>query len=72
MDGTATGKLRDLSRSGARLSLDRPIRVETPVRVALGGVPVTGRVSSCSKQETGYTLGVVFDPEFEGVLKRKK
>ena len=71
-DGSASGKLTDLSRSGARLALDCPIRVGTPVRVMVGGVLVTGRVASCLKPVEGYSLGIEFDPEFQSVLKRKK
>jgi hypothetical protein len=71
-DGAASGTLLDLSRSGARVGLDQPVRINTAVRLTLDQTEASAQVRSCVKESTGYVLGVEFDPECQGVLKRKR
>ena len=67
---SATGELRDVSRSGARFRIARPIRLRTEVRIQLGAKQVKATVNSCGRSETGYELGVEFGPADQGILKR--
>ncbi len=69
--GMATGSLCDFSRSGARLETDRPVKVESKLRIAVRGLDLSARVVSCVKKSNRYIIGVELDPEFQGALKRK-
>ncbi|HWZ30686.1 MAG TPA: PilZ domain-containing protein [Bryobacteraceae bacterium] len=71
VDQKCPGVLRDLSRSGARIQLDRPIRLQTPLRIGIRDMELRGRVASCVLVESTYMVGVEFDPEFQGKIKTR-
>ncbi|HEV8144983.1 MAG TPA: PilZ domain-containing protein [Bryobacteraceae bacterium] len=55
------GMLADLSPSGARLLLDRPVPLNTALRLTLASHEKSGTVRYCTKGIRGYTVGVLFD-----------
>jgi hypothetical protein len=57
--------LEDISRGGACLQLERPIPVDTPISILYPQGRYYGRVRYCFFQQTGYFLGVQFDPGYE-------
>ena len=57
------GLLADLSPSGARLHLDRPLPLNTPLRFTLANQEKTGTVRSCTKRIRGYSIGVQFETQ---------
>jgi hypothetical protein len=59
---TALANLEDISLSGACLQLDVPVPHETMVRIAHPKIELSGRVRYCVFRETGYFLGVQFEP----------
>jgi hypothetical protein len=69
-DQGCAGTMRDFSRSGARIELDRPVPVQTAVQVALGEQKLGTRIASCVRAKAAYLVGVEFDPEFQGVIKK--
>lgn len=52
------GRIADLSRSGMRLVLDRPLPFGTNVKVEWGGHLVLGSVCHCQKQEPFHAVGL--------------
>lgn len=66
------GVVRDVSRSGARIELDRPIRLETLVQITLRDQTVTARVSSCARSRNGFLLGLELDAAGRGLLTRPR
>jgi hypothetical protein len=66
-----TGQLCDLSISGARIQIERPIRVQTPIRFTLQERELRGTVRYCSRHQAEYMLGIEFDAEYQGVVKAK-
>ena len=58
----ALANLEDISNSGACLQLDAPVPAETVVRLEHADVELEGRVRYCVFRETGYFLGVQFEP----------
>jgi hypothetical protein len=65
----ATGVLKDISRTGARIQMERPIRVQTAIRMAFRDLSLNARVTSCVRVQSTYLLGVEFDTEFQGLSK---
>lgn len=63
------GQVCELSISGARIRVPRPIRVQTRIRLALRGRELQGKVRYCTREEAEYMLGIEFDPEYHGVVK---
>ncbi len=54
--------LEDISLSGACLQMDRPIPLNTPVRISYPNGELSGQVRYCVFREIGYFIGVEFDP----------
>lgn len=54
--------LEDISLSGACLQLDRPIPLNTPLRITYPNGELPGQVKYCVFREIGYFIGVEFDP----------
>jgi hypothetical protein len=52
--------LEDISLSGACLQLDRPVPLNTPVRITYPRGELNGVVRYCVFREIGYFLGVEF------------
>jgi hypothetical protein len=66
-----SGMLRDVSRSGASLRLDRPIPINVKVRVTIRGNALIGTVKSCVRIGPQCQAGVEFDPEFHGTASHR-
>lgn len=66
------GVLRDFSRSGARIDVDRPIPVGTTAQMTIRGEQLRVEVRSCEQSPSGYTAGVEFEPDSQGKLKRPR
>jgi hypothetical protein len=58
----ALANLEDISLTGACLQLDMPIPLETALRIAHPKSEFQGRVRYCVFRETGYFIGVEFEP----------
>ena len=52
----------DLSPSGARLLLNRPVPVNTSIRLAVDDQQRSCKVRYCVKLIRGFAIGVSFDP----------
>jgi hypothetical protein len=61
---SALANLEDISLSGACLQMDAPVPHETVVRIAHPKTELAGRVRYCVFRETGYFVGVQFEPGF--------
>lgn len=61
-----SGKMLDLSRSGARLRLDRPIRLGTPAELTVRGRQLPAQVRYCARAGAEYIVGIEFRPESQG------
>jgi hypothetical protein len=59
---TALANLEDISLSGACLQLDHPVPRETLLRIAHPKSELQGRVRYCVYRDTGYFVGVQFEP----------
>ena len=57
-----TANVADLSGTGAQLLLDRPVPVNTSIRLAAGSQKRSCTVRYCVKRIRGYAIGVSFDP----------
>ena len=55
------GEVAEISQSGARLHLAKPIRVLTRVQVDRGEAHLKGKVRYCLPQNGRYSVGVEFD-----------
>jgi hypothetical protein len=55
------GRIFDVSISGARFILDKPVRVPSLVRFACGGQDRTASVRHCERAPDGYIIGVEFE-----------
>lgn len=62
------GVLRDLSRSGARIESERPLRLQTAVRITLRDREASAQVRSCTRTENGFMLGLELDADCQGLL----
>jgi len=61
---SALANLEDISLSGVCLQMDMPVPHETVLRIAHPKTELSGRVRYCVFRETGYFLGVQFEPGF--------
>lgn len=59
---TACANLEDISPSGACVQVDRPVPADTVVRLTSGRAAWDARVKYCVFRETGYFLGLRFEP----------
>lgn len=66
----AIATLEDISRSGARLQIDRPIAQGTSIRISYPKGELHGRVRYCAYREAGYFLGVQFEPGVRWSLRQ--
>lgn len=57
----SVANLEDISISGACLQLDRPIPLNTSLRITYPKGELSGRIRYCVFREIGYFLGVEFD-----------
>jgi hypothetical protein len=57
-----TAGLEDISPSGACLQLERPVPLLSTVHIHHAEGELTGTVKYCTLRETGYFLGVEFEP----------
>ena len=71
VEQTCAGTLRDVSKSGARIRLDRPIRLKTAVKITVRDKEIRARVLSCVRVQSEFRVGVEFDPESQGALKSR-
>lgn len=60
----AVANLEDISHSGACLQLDTPIPEQTQLRLSHPKLEVVGRVRYCIYRDTGFFLGVQFEPGY--------
>ena len=56
--------LEDISPGGACLQVEHPIPVDTPISILYPDGRYRGRIRYCVFQQTGYFLGVQFDPGY--------
>jgi hypothetical protein len=54
--------LEDISTSGACVQMERPLEIDTSVKVAYGGGHLSGKVRYCVFRSIGYFVGIEFDP----------
>jgi hypothetical protein len=54
--------LEDISLSGACLQNEKPVPLNTAVKITYPGGELTGKIRYCVYREIGYFLGVEFDP----------
>jgi hypothetical protein len=57
--------LEDIAPAGVCLQLEHPIPVDTPISILYPDGRYHGRTRYCIFQQTGYFLGVQFDPGYE-------
>jgi len=65
---TCTGFIKDYSRSGARIEIAQPLRVQTRLQVNVREQRLSASVKSCTRAPFGFTIGLEFAPDFEGIL----
>jgi hypothetical protein len=65
----ATGVIQDLSASGVRILVHRPIRVQAPVAIMVEGKELQAMVRYCIRTRTEFMVGIKFRPEQQGVLR---
>lgn len=54
-------RLRDLSKSGASLEVERPLRMATVIGFEHGGRGFKASVRYCTKTPSAFVIGVEFD-----------
>ncbi len=57
--------LEDISPNGACLQVEHPIKVGIPISLLYPDGRYYGRIRYCVFQDTGYFVGVEFDPGYE-------
>ena len=62
--------LEDISISGACVQVDKPIPLQTTLRISYPKGELQGRVCYCVYREIGYFLGVEFEPGFRWSLRQ--
>ena len=55
-----TGQIEDVSASGARIFLRRPIRLKSIVTMSYGGRTLEGSVRYCTRKAGGFAVGIEF------------
>jgi hypothetical protein len=68
-DVRSSGLMLDLSMSGARIRLDRPVAMKTAVTVIVKGREIPATVRYCIRAKTAFIAGVEFQPEYQGILR---
>ncbi len=58
----SVANLEDISLSGACLQMEKPIHLNSTVRITYPSGELTGRIRYCVFREIGYFLGIEFDP----------
>ncbi len=58
----SVANLEDISLSGACLQMEKPIQLNSTVRITYPSGVLAGRIRYCVFREIGYFLGVEFDP----------
>lgn len=66
----ATANLEDISLSGMCLQMETPVPRQTVLRIAHSKSRFQARVCYCVYRETGYFVGVQFEPGFRWSLRR--
>jgi hypothetical protein len=66
---SALANLEDISITGACLQVDVPVPEETLLLIDHPKADLAGRVRYCVFRETGYFLGVQFEPGFRWTLR---
>lgn len=66
----ALANLEDISHSGACLQLDAPIAEDTLLRLCHPKLELTGRVRYCIFRDTGYFVGLKFEPGSQWTQRR--
>jgi hypothetical protein len=66
----AVANLEDISHSGACLQMDTPILEDTLLRLEHPKLDLLGRVRYCVFRDTGYFLGVKFEPGYAWSCRR--
>jgi hypothetical protein len=66
----AIANLEDISISGACVQVDRPIPLQTTLRISYPKGELQGRVCYCVYREIGYFLGIEFEPGFRWSLRQ--
>ena len=69
---TVPGIIRNISRSGAQIQVERPIRLRTSLRIRAHEQSIEAKVITCIRFGADYLIGVEVGPEFEGVLRREQ
>jgi hypothetical protein len=59
---TVMANLEDISASGACLQVETPVPEDTVVRFDIPQAQLEGRIRYCVFRDTGYFLGVEFEP----------
>jgi hypothetical protein len=66
----AIANLEDISISGACVQLERPIPLQTMLRISYPNGELQGRVCYCVYREIGYFLGIEFEPGYRWSLRQ--
>ena len=66
----AVANLEDISVSGACIQVDRPVPLETKLRITYTNGEFMGRVCYCVYREIGYFLGIEFDPGYRWSVRQ--
>jgi len=64
--------IRDLSPSGARIALDRPIRLQTNLRITFRHQDLIAKVRTCNRTRKGFILGIELDTASRGLLTTRR
>ena len=64
--------LEDISPSGACLTLEEPVTLETAVSLLYPEGRYYGRVKYCESQPAGYLAGIAFEPGYRWSRKQFK
>jgi len=66
----AVANLEDISHSGACLQLDAPVAEDTLLRLEHPKMDLFGRVRYCVFRDTGYFVGIKFEPGYAWSQRR--
>jgi PilZ domain len=68
-DQSSDATLSDLSRSGARIRLNRAIKLGSELQIEIRGASLKGTVMSCAREGPAFKVGVEFHPDSQGIVK---